>query len=76
MFDVLQAYLERGDKLTGEDLALLKQTLLPKTLQKGRFLVREGEVPKYAAFVCKGFLRSYLIDDKGKEHIIQFAPEA
>jgi hypothetical protein len=26
-------------------------------------------------FVTKGFLRSYVIDNKGKEHIIQFAPE-
>lgn len=44
-------------------------------MKKGEFLLREGETPKYAAFVCKGFLRSYVTDDKGKEHIIQFAPE-
>ena len=25
--------------------------------------------------MCQGFLRSYVIDNKGKEHIIQFAPE-
>jgi CRP-like cAMP-binding protein len=28
-----------------------------------------------AAFVASGCLRSYVIDDKGKEHIVQFAPE-
>ena len=37
--------------------------------------MREGDPLKYGAFVCKGFLRSYVIDNKGKEHIIQFAPE-
>ena len=30
---------------------------------------------RYAAFVSTGCLRSYVIDAKGKEHIVQFAPE-
>ena len=29
----------------------------------------------HAAFVATGCLRSYVIDGKGKEHIVQFAPE-
>lgn len=75
MFEVLQAYFERNFILTGEDLALIKSVFLPRTINKGEFLLREGEISKYGAFVCKGFLRSYIIDDRGKEHIIQFAPE-
>ena len=75
MFEVLFAYLERSFTLTKEDITLIRSIFLPKTMKKGEFLLREGEVPKNAAFVCKGFLRSYVIDDKGKEHIIQFAPE-
>ena len=75
MFDVLQAYFERNFTLTKEDIALMKSVFLPKKIKKGEFLLREGEIPKYAAFVCKGFLRSYVIDNKGKEHIVQFAPE-
>jgi CRP-like cAMP-binding protein len=75
MFEVLFAYLERNFALTKEDIFLIKSVFLPRTMEKGEFLVREGEIPKYAAFTCKGFLRSYVIDNKGKEHIIQFAPE-
>jgi len=75
MLEALITYLERNGKLTEENIALMKKILIPKTMLKGTFLVREGEIPKYAAFVCKGFLRSYMIDNKGKEHIIQFAPE-
>src|SRR5215471_4758533 len=75
MLEILIKYLERACKLTEDDLALMKKTFLPRTMQKGEFLLREGEIPKYAAFVCKGFLRSYIIDNKGKEHIVQFAPE-
>ena len=75
MFEVLLAYFGRNFIVTAEDITLIKSVFLPKTIMKGEFLLREGEVPKYGAFVCKGFLRSYFIDNKGKEHIIQFAPE-
>ncbi|WP_230680180.1 Crp/Fnr family transcriptional regulator [Pontibacter rufus] len=44
-------------------------------VEKGQLLLRVGEVCLYGSFVLKGCLRSYVIDEKGKEHIIQFAPE-
>ena len=75
MFEVLQAYFERTAKLTEEDIALLRSVFLPRSFKKGELFLREGELTKYGAFVEKGFLRSYVIDNKGKEHIIQFAPE-
>ena len=43
---------------------------------KGDILQREGENCSKAFFVKKGLLRSYTIDDKGKEHIFMFAPES
>jgi CRP-like cAMP-binding protein len=75
MFEVIQAYFERNFRLTSEDIALIRSVFIPKTLQKGEFLLREGELARYGAFVCKGLLRSYIIDNKGKEHIVMFAPE-
>jgi len=75
MFEVLKAYFERSFPVTEESFSLIKSVLTPKFLKKGEFLVREGDVAKYGAFVAKGFLRSYVIDNKGKEHIVQFAPE-
>jgi hypothetical protein len=33
------------------------------------------DVATHATFVATGCLRSYVIDGKGKEHIVQFAPE-
>jgi CRP-like cAMP-binding protein len=75
MFEVLRAYFEGSFPVSEEHFVLIKSVLVPKTLKKGDFLLREGEVAKYGAFVAKGILRSYVIDNKGKEHIIQFAPE-
>ncbi|MFT4899004.1 MAG: CRP-like cAMP-binding protein [Flavobacteriales bacterium] len=43
---------------------------------KGDILQRAGEIGSNTFFVKKGLLRSYTIDDKGKEHIFMFAPES
>ncbi len=37
--------------------------------------MQEGEVCKYAAFVVKGALRQYRVDDKGMEHILRLSIE-
>ena len=47
-----------------------------KACKKGEILQREGDSHSQAFFVKKGLLRSYTIDDKGKEHIFMFAPES
>jgi CRP/FNR family transcriptional regulator, anaerobic regulatory protein len=75
MFEVLLAYFQKQMTLTPEEVDLMSSLFIPKHLEKGELLIREGEIPKYGAFVAKGCLRSYVVDDKGKEHIIQFAPE-
>lgn len=76
MFEVLVAYFQRaGTVLTDEEIEILRSRVTPKSLKKGEFMQREGDAVKHGAFVAKGFLRSYVIDNKGKEHIIQFAPE-
>lgn len=76
MFEILQAYFERNGSLTTEEINFMRSLVLPKHLKKGEFLLREGEIPRYGAFVCQGFLRSYFVDNKGKEHVVQFAPES
>ena|SRR6187399_3421857 len=75
MFEALYEYLEKAHPLSTADKEVIHDVFIPKNLLKGEFLLREGDLLKYGAFVCKGFLRSYVIDNKGKEHIIQFAPE-
>jgi CRP/FNR family transcriptional regulator, anaerobic regulatory protein len=75
MLEVLYHYFERSFPLTETDRALIQSVVSSRKIKKGEFLVRAGEVSRYGAFVTKGFLRSYIIDNKGKEHIMQFAPE-
>lgn len=40
------------------------------------FLLRQGEYCHNSFLVKSGLLRYYSIDDKGKDHILQFAPES
>jgi CRP-like cAMP-binding protein len=44
-------------------------------IQKGTILFHKGDISKYGYKIISGCLRSYLIDNAGKEHILQFATE-
>ncbi|MBM1104566.1 Crp/Fnr family transcriptional regulator [Aurantibacter crassamenti] len=46
-----------------------------KKIVKGEILLKQGEITKYGYFVNRGCLKSYAVDNAGKEHIMQFAPE-
>lgn len=54
---------------------LLESNLVIKQVKKGEILIAAGQSTVYTYYVNAGCLRSYTIDDKGKEHILQFAPE-
>lgn len=72
-----QLFKSLGEKVifTDEELDLTKQFFIPKKLRKRQFLLQEGDICKYNAFVEKGILRSFTVDEKGSEHIVQFAFE-
>lgn len=46
-----------------------------KKILKGEILLRFGEIASFTYKVESGCLKSYVIDNAGKEHILQFAPE-
>lgn len=60
------------DTGVAEDIINKQKRML---VEKGELLLKEGEICRHSFFVEKGLLRYYSIDAKGKEHIIQFAPE-
>lgn len=70
-----KTYLTQNADLSEVQLSEISGELKPKTLKKGDFLLKEGQVCHHSFFVEKGLLRSYTLDHNGKEHIIQFAPQ-
>ena len=73
MFEVFFSHVNDKVQLTNEEQELIKTFFSPKKLRKKQYLLQEGDVCKYMAFVEKGLLRSYNVDEKGYEHMIQFA---
>src|SRR5262245_27983920 len=74
-FLVLRAYLAERAAFSEADFDYVRRAFQFRRLAAGEYLQRAGDVTQYAAFVATGCLRNYVIDVKGKEHIIQFAPE-
>jgi CRP-like cAMP-binding protein len=75
MFELLFQKFDEKVQLTPAEKELCKTFFQPKKLRKRQYLLQEGDPCRYVAFVEKGMLRSYSIDEKGSEHIIQFAFE-
>lgn len=75
MFNVFFTHVKEKVLLSQEEQDLIKNYFIPKKLRKKQYLLQEGDVCKYMSFVEKGLLRSYNVDDKGLEHMIQFAWE-
>jgi CRP-like cAMP-binding protein len=74
-FEVLREYLLARAAFTATDLEVVREAFLHRRLSAGDYLQRAGDVTRHAAFVASGCLRNYVIDTRGKEHIVQFAPE-
>lgn len=75
MIEVFKRYIEEKAVLTAEDWTFIEPLCKLKKLRKQQYLLQEGEVWRYHAFVCSGCLRRYRIDEKGLEHILQFSIE-
>ena len=75
MYELFFQTLKSKVAFSDEELAIIKNHLTPKKLRKKQYLLQEGDVCRFIAFVEKGSLRSYSIDEKGVDRVIQFALE-
>lgn len=75
MTETFEEFLARKAAMSSQEYEALKPFVQIKHFQPGAFILMEGDVCNHHLFVEKGLLRSYTIDEAGKEHIIQFAPE-
>jgi CRP-like cAMP-binding protein len=68
-------YLKAKANIPEPEFQLLIKKVKFKNIEKGDVLLRPGEVCHHSFFVEKGLLRSYTVDNPGREHIIQFGSE-
>lgn len=72
--ELLLQHISKHIHLTSGEESFLLSILHSKKIKKKHFLLQEGEVNRFTAFVTSGILRIYSIDKNGFEHILQFAP--
>lgn len=68
-------YLTSNLDVDETEISSIIENCTTKKVVKGQFLLRENEHCKHTFFVEKGLLRQFSVDEKGKEHIVSFAPE-
>ena len=71
MKNVIQLYLNSykkiNPKLTDEELDFVKSNISILKLKKKQILIRENEIQYSIAFIYSGLVRSYFINENGKE---------
>lgn len=75
MISVFRNYLQEKGNFSETELAAITAAAVIKKVRKRQYLLQEGDVWKYNAFVTQGCLRTYSVDEKGIEHILNFAVE-
>lgn len=72
-FEVFEKYILDQFSFTAQEIATIKSYTTVKKLKRKQYLLRPGDICRHHAFVAKGCLRSYRMEDDGIEHVLAFA---
>jgi len=77
MHEAFFEYLKKFSSapLSEEEKALIRRVFVPSRLRKRQFLLQAGSHCKNFAFIVKGAMRMYSVDEKGIEHILRLGIE-
>lgn len=73
MSHFLQAHIREIITLTDDEFEILQGSFIKKRFRKRQFLIQEHQPVQEIFLIEKGILKSSIIDNTGKEHILQFA---
>ena len=68
-------YIAHHVLLSEEEQSLLCSKLHVRKYLKGQYVLQQGDVCRYENFVISGCLRTFIVDNEGREHIVMFAIE-
>ena len=63
----MKKHIKSLNILTDSELNLIDSYIKKRSLKKGDFLIREGQICKEITFIKKGSLRSYFVNENGEE---------
>lgn len=73
--DLLKEHILKKVQLSAEELDLFLSHFKERKVKKKQFIILPEAIAKYRTYVVRGAFRSYVIDEAGVEHTIQFAIE-
>lgn len=68
-------YFSKLLPLDSEEVEAVKKVFIERRIKRRQFILQEGDVCMLNTFIVEGCFRMYFVDEKGKEHNIQFAVE-
>ena len=75
MKEQVKKYFDRYVSFEPDEFDQFYSCLTPKTFRKKEYLLQEGEICKHSFFITQGLTRSFYLDEKGSEQILQFGIE-
>jgi CRP-like cAMP-binding protein len=77
MYNAYFDYLKKfsATPLTSDEKALIRRNFRPLRLRKKEYLLQAGDICENYAFIVKGAMRMYSVDDRGQEHVIRLGLE-
>ena len=75
MIHPLRQHIEEIIKLSDEEFDFVLSHFEQINRRKHQYIIQEGEFVDKEYWIVKGCLKSYFLDENGKEHILQFGME-
>lgn len=75
MFEQINNQVSKLADFNPHELAIFNQLLEHKSIPKKNILLQEGEICNFEAFIIKGCIRTYYINENGFEVTLQFGIE-
>lgn len=68
-------YFENLLPLNKDEKLIVEDIFTERRIKRKQFILQEGDICNQNTFIIEGCFRTYTVDDKGKEHNLQFAVE-
>jgi CRP-like cAMP-binding protein len=75
MWESLVKNLSKFVVLTPEEIETVKTLFTYKKLRRRQYILQEGDIARHETFIVKGVTRTYEVNEKGQEHVVQFGLE-
>lgn len=75
MFSPFKTYLEQFADISEDQIRMICEVGMERTLRKSQSLLHDGEVWNYNCFIISGCFRLYRFGEDGTDHTMRFGIE-